>query len=519
MKSIAGSLAQRHVNKTTDRFERYAALVDETCAPSVNLSISKISDDLLKKINEAILSGELAASKVLDLEDRKHDHLCLLTDEHSDQTERQLNSNLTVLPLHRFSSKNPLLGQIHREIRELFAADVGSPFVIVNSRMWVTHPNSIPHGPNAFHTDGFSAGHLKVMIYISALSVESGYFEFKNEEKTVQVRGLPAGTSILFKNSDIIHRGVPGSRYPRLSIEVTLMRSTVDHDQIWNGHYYGRHLIDPTIFHHYICSSDCIVEAFKNNIVRISSGIKVNIGSGKRDWEGWLCLDELQYPGVTNIVFGSQISMPLEDNSVSLFYSSHCFEHLDDKTLRQILREMYRSAKSNAIFVLKIPDYDYFLRQFKSGVSTSMNGKGTESVLDTWNGRLTDSFLNRLSMMFVGYWNAPYGDHFTGKIKRDNGAYHGPAIVDENSLRTIFETGSPRKIAETLCAIAKCDPEFSRFNHQNAWSRDEMVDFLRQSGFEVLSTSSSLIVERFRKHIPDIDQMQSWSGYYLAKRI
>jgi predicted SAM-dependent methyltransferase len=502
-----------------NNFVNYAKLVDASQPQSVSLSVAKVSDDLLFKVKNAIESGEIVETSIIACKERLDDHLLLMIDTHSDQTEEQLNANQTVLSLHRFNSTDSLLRELHNEVRDLFSADIGSPFVIVNSRMWKTHPLSEAFGPNDFHTDGLSPGHLKVMIYVTKLSVESGYFEFKDGSTIKQLVNLPAGTAVLFRNSDIIHRGVPGTVESRISIEITLMRATVNHDQAWQGSFYGRHLVEPTIFHHFNPYDENLANSSLTNFAKISTGSKVNIGSGRRDWSQWLCLDELEHPGVRKIVFSPQVSLPLDNQSVSLFYSSHCFEHLDDETLNQILKEMHRAAKTNAILVLKIPDYDYFLRQFKSGISTSMNGKGVESVLRTWQGRITDNFLNRLSMMFCGYWNKAYGDHFTGNVLDREGAYHGPAIVDEDSLRTIFELESPRKIVEHLRKIALQDPEFFRFNHQNAWSRNEMVHFLFERGFEVFSTESSLIVQRFRENIPDIDSMQTWSSYYLARKV
>jgi len=452
-------------------FENYAKLVDACQPASASLSVAKISESLLSKIKNATEGGEIVETSIVKCKDRLDDHILLKTDTHSDQTENKLNGNLTVLSLHRFNSRHPLLRELHKEIRDLFSADVGSPFVIVNSRMWKTHPASEAFGPNDFHTDGFYPGHLKVMIYITPLSLESGYFEYKDGSIIRRLVNLPAGAAVLFKNSDIVHRGVPGTLNPRICVEITLMRATTNHDQTWCGHFFGRHLVDPTIFHHFNPNDKNVANFPPTNIAKISSGLKVNIGSGRRDWSDWICLDELECPGVKKIILSPQISLPLDNQSVSLFYSSHCFEHLDGETLDKILKEMHRAAMTNATFVLKIPDYDYFLRQFKAGLSTSMNGKGVESVLGTWRGKIEDNFINRISMMFCGYWNKSYGDHFTGSISDREDAYHGPAVVDEDLLSMIFELESPSKIADRLRNFALQDPEFFRFNHQSAWSR------------------------------------------------
>jgi len=502
-------------------FHQYSELVDAIHPMPANFSISKISEGLLQKIESAMSTGVLEKCDLASMLDRLEDHIYLQVDTFSLDIEQKLNANQRVICLHKFDGAHPLLAEIHSEVRGMFSRDVASPFVIVNSRMWLSIPNGAEQGPNALHSDGFSAGHLKVMIYVTPLSQEFGYFQFKKQGKIESVIGLPAGTAILFQNSDLVHRGVPGAVHPRVSIEVTLMRATVDHPQSWTGHFYGRHLITPTIFHEAIGVVDERRDYKRQDvsIKKIGSGLKVNIGSGRRDWAGWTCFDELDHEGVTKISFGPLVDLPLDDRSTSLFYSSHCFEHLDEETLSRILQEMYRTSLSSGTLILKIPDYDYFLQQLRTGLSTSMQGKGVESVLPTWDGYIDDTFINRIAMMFCGYWNVAYGDHFSGAITLGRNAYHGPPVVEAERLFKIFESNSPNWIAKTLRSYAVKDPNFGRFNHQNAWSRSEMVQYLGDNGFEVMSTSTRKIVQRFSNVIPDINDMQSWSAYFLAKKI
>jgi predicted SAM-dependent methyltransferase len=504
-------------NNRKSEWQLYSELVDSLYSPSSNIAISTISNELLLKIKYAISNGLIPEEKLVGVQDRLQEHLILTTDKHSLETENSLNENLRVLSLHRSSWKNELLREIHREARQRFSSDLGSPFIIVNSRMWITQPGTDRFGPNAYHTDGFEPGHLKCMIYISPLDIESGYFVF-NDESGLQTPliNFPAGTAILFKNSEITHTGVPGISKPRICIELTIMRSIIDSEQIWAGHFYGRHLYTPAIFHHIEESLENAGEswlAYTNQ-----NNLHVNIGSGARKWENWICLDELDFEGVTKIHFSSSVILPIEDNSTSLFYSSHCFEHLDDRTVERILMEIHRAGTPDSILVLKIPDYDYFLNRFRDDVSTSMIGKGVESVLPTWGGKISDTFRNRVSMMFCGYWNQAYGDHFVKKINNSSDAYHGPALLSDQELVEIFSIDSPKGIAEQLRFHAESDPGFFRFNHQNAWSRLEMKKLLGDNGFSVVTTNSAFIEQRFKHQIPDINYMATWSTFFVARK-
>ena len=497
-------------------FNNYSTLVDSLFPPAADIAVSQISVETVQLLKCAIHEGELATEEILEMKDRYRTHHVLTTDRHSPETEERLSKNTKAISLHRLSCRDPLLAKLHSEVQKHFWVDIGSPFVIVNSRMWITHPSSERFGPNDFHKDGFEPGHMKCMIYLQPLTFESGYFVFKDKtNQDFALINLPEGTAVLFKNSEITHSGIPGTLKPRISIEITIMRSLVNHPQLWTGHYFGRHLHTPTIFH-YITQpvnydkSDYWL-GHENN-----SRKKVNIGSGIRNWDNWICFDEITHEGVTRISFDSEVDLPLSDESVDLFYTSHCIEHLDDFTLIRLLEEIKRCGTEGASLVIKIPNYDYFMNCFDLNLSTAMHGKGVESVIHTWAGRLNDTLKNRIAMMFCGYWNRAYGDHFVNKINNTPDAYHGPPILREDELAEIFESRSPRQIANRLREHALRDPEFHRFNHQNAWGAEEMVDFLESHGFQVLSKNSHFIIQRFRGVIPDIDSMSTWSSFFLA---
>ena len=244
---------------------------------------------------------------------------------------------------------------------------------------------------------------------------------------------------------------------------------------------------------------------------------KINIGSGLRDWKNWLCYDEFVAKGVTKVKFDEKTQFPNKDNSVSLFYSSHFFEHVSDEIIARILSEITRTATSDALFVLKIPDYSWFLEQYKFSIKESMNDKGTEQVIWSWNSRgIEDNFENRLAMMFCGYWNEDYGDHFSGCVNYiSKTAFHGPPKLSSFELKELFYFKSPYEIAKKLVNQALKDPNLKTFNHRNAWSEKEMVMLLSQFGFKLINNSKQFICDNFIETIPDIENMRDWSAYYL----
>jgi len=248
---------------------------------------------------------------------------------------------------------------------------------------------------------------------------------------------------------------------------------------------------------------------------------KLNIGSGQCNWTNWLCYDELDAKGVTKVKFDENTQFPIKDNSISLFYSSHFFEHVFDGVIRRILSEIKRTATPDALFVLKIPDFSWFLEQYRFSIEESMNHKGTETVMWSWDSNgIEDTFENRLAMMFCGYWNKEYGDHFSGNVNfNSKRAFHGPPKVSSSELKEMFTLNSPHEIARKLVSQAMKDPNLKTFNHRNAWSEKEITELLFKFGFKIIDNRKQSICDKFIETIPDVESMRDWSAYYLFESV
>lgn len=245
---------------------------------------------------------------------------------------------------------------------------------------------------------------------------------------------------------------------------------------------------------------------------------KINIGSGKMSWIGWLCLDELIHPTVFNIKFTSSCVFPIKSNSISLAYTSHCLEHLNDNVVNRLLEEVKKCLLPGGYFVVKIPDFDYFKKEYILGNSNAMNNKGCESVIWSWkNLDVEDNFENRTAMMFSGYWNKNYGDHFSGNISySDLGAYHGPPLIEKSKLIEILRDLEIRDISKTLNNIILKDTNLGSFNHCNAWSKHDLEKLLIHHGFGIKKMDKLSILKNFNNQIPDLESMYEWSMVVIA---
>ena len=77
-------------------------------------------------------------------------------------------------------------------------------------------------GARLHYDNGFEPGHMKIMMYSTPFDDEHGYFQYEN----ITVNNKPKGLLILFQNRDSISDyGVPGNKYNRVALEVTIMRA------------------------------------------------------------------------------------------------------------------------------------------------------------------------------------------------------------------------------------------------------------------------------------------------------
>jgi hypothetical protein len=118
----------------------------------------------------------------------------------------------------------PVIEFFDSKYRSRIAEIVKSPYRIVNVRAWEMLPLSTSFGPSSFHTDGFMKSHLKIMIYLSELNSETGSIQFKDEPPLEKTEGFV----LVFKNSDLVHSAIPGAKYTRKLIEITIQRTTKD---------------------------------------------------------------------------------------------------------------------------------------------------------------------------------------------------------------------------------------------------------------------------------------------------
>ena len=437
-------------------------------------------------------------------------------------------------------------------------AELGHPWELVNARAWIT-PEADDFGPTSWHVDGFSTFATKMMIYPLPLNKDNGALEVYDRQGNKHSIETDYPACVLFDNASLLHRG-RGGRHRRPAIEIQTIPAKRTHVAYV---YAGQNARSPRNFAPAVeaalatsrfrpnaKASAPTARSFKSFIpISVKASAKrvlrrligqpelvrtaratlkitanhtafLNIGGGAEfSHPGWVNLEEaVSAKNPISFRFDPQCVFPIRSGTIQTVYSSHCLEHLDDATVDRVLAEARRVISSDGTLVIKIPDFDEVLARWRSGDDEYFKQQwGLEAIAPTWEKKgLKDTIDTRTSMVFCGFWEDSAANHFNVAGAAD--AYHGPAALSGEQLRGLLQNSQPHAISQTLVERVKSSERDFRYNHQNAWGRDEFIALIERHGFKVSSVDGAVI--RASHHdIPDIDNMTAITAYFEAKPV
>lgn len=189
-----------------------------------------------------------------------------------------------------------------------------------------------------------------------------------------------------------------------------------------------------------------------------SKKLMINIGGGHYFRRHWRVMD---FPsnwyrflnGTIDYKFDltNPAPFPLEDNSVSFFYSSHTLEHIPQRYCQYIFDEIYRCLKLGGAVRLTMPDFDLAYEAFKMRREDFFVGNKGQS--------LCEKFL----------------DYFASYMK---------SKISNLEIEGNFRNMNKEEFAEYY--IRQIPLESQRVaagNHINWWNYDKLVMYLKTAGF------------------------------------
>lgn len=90
----------------------------------------------------------------------------------------------------------------------------------------------------------------------------------------------------------------------------------------------------------------------------------LHLGCGDINKPGFINIDAIPKPHIHYVRAIDNLSL-FKNNTISLIYASHCFEHISHRELSTVLDEWYRVLKKESILRLSVPDFDLLLKIYK----------------------------------------------------------------------------------------------------------------------------------------------------------
>jgi predicted SAM-dependent methyltransferase len=92
--------------------------------------------------------------------------------------------------------------------------------------------------------------------------------------------------------------------------------------------------------------------------------LKINVGPGQSAKDGWVNVDVFRYPGV-NCIYDCRKSLPFADESVSVVFTEHFFEHIDYvEEAPFFLSECHRVLQPQGVVRIIVPDVERYVRAY-----------------------------------------------------------------------------------------------------------------------------------------------------------
>jgi|TARA_B110000879_G_scaffold147596_1_gene191342 SAM-dependent methyltransferase len=189
------------------------------------------------------------------------------------------------------------------------------------------------------------------------------------------------------------------------------------------------------------------------------------------DWyKGWAKNTD---KGINYNLFSHE-TLPIDDNSAEILYTSHTIEHIDNASSQYFFNEAFRVLKSGGIFRITCPDIHLQYRAYQNN----------DNDFYYWKTRFTkngEPYQPSIEQLFV--------QRFATAITE----IPAEGIDPRMSTEEIKELFKKEKLEDALDTCTnRCTVEFQKQqpgNHMNWWSYGKLEKMLKEAGFKTMYRS------------------------------
>ena len=229
----------------------------------------------------------------------------------------------------------------------------------------------------------------------------------------------------------------------------------------------------------------------------------LNLGCGSRYHKDWINLDfksNSQYV----IEYDLRTSLPFDNESVDVIYTSHVLEHFSKCFAPKFLQECYRILKPKGIIRVIVPDLEQLMRNYLYFLEKAKNGDIEAQEKYEWTMiELFDQMVrNHSGGEMLNYWKQNPKNQEKFVIERT-----GSEV--KNAIKKIRENPNIKPLKE---CIQKTEEEVGKFRlsgevHQWMYDEYSLGNLLKNIGFKEIrkcNADESNILE-FNQYMLDIE--------------
>uniref|UniRef100_A0A6C0BY11 Methyltransferase type 11 domain-containing protein n=1 Tax=viral metagenome TaxID=1070528 RepID=A0A6C0BY11_9ZZZZ len=226
----------------------------------------------------------------------------------------------------------------------------------------------------------------------------------------------------------------------------------------------------------------------------------INLGSGNWSHKNWIGYDKLN-----NNYLNETSVLPHNDDTLSYIYSCHFFEHINDETIINLLKESYRVLKKNGIIRIVVPHFNLMLDKYKKNDNNFFR-KNLGSGRPEWKKYNVEHTMETV----LAHWFSNYDD---GDPDNRNG-YRGPPR--NLSSQQIKEKALSLPIEEFSNWLISHIPSGKNITtqHINCPTITKMKNLLEKAGFKNVQETSA-----YKSNIYDVLNTGAFNNEKRRKHI
>jgi SAM-dependent methyltransferase len=244
----------------------------------------------------------------------------------------------------------------------------------------------------------------------------------------------------------------------------------------------------------------------------------VNLGGGKWRKLGWVNYDNRhEDENSTQVTLGTSSRLAFADASLDYVFTSHFFEHIDDDTALNLMREANRVLRPGGLFRISVPDFEKTLERYRAGDSAFFDDVwGHAPRYENWlEHGIQPTLENKLSYAFFGYANMPDRDLFP-PWRHIPGYYCGPVDLHGEEVKSKAHSMDIHAFSDWL--LSYTPKKYFDLGHINCYDLGKFRAMLGEAGFSHIerSTYRGSVAEELRG--PEFDNRPEMSLFVEARK-